>query len=93
MSDTKGFEKDLARAVNAVAASEGWGPAELGVGFSNSEHGTHNAEKGTFKDPHISTRTLSLEVNSTNGAQVAKVIRRLTNKVKKVTARPFMLDC
>ena len=40
MSDTKGFSTELNSLVNEVATTEGWGPAELGVEFSNTKIGT-----------------------------------------------------
>jgi hypothetical protein len=66
MSDTKGFSNELNLIVNKVAKAEGWGPAELGVQFSNTKHGTFDGEKGKYKWPFTPWRTLSLEVDKEN---------------------------
>jgi hypothetical protein len=93
MSDTKDFSNELNLIVNKVAKSEGWGPAELGVQFSNTKHGTFDGEKGKYKWPFTPWHTLSLEVDKENAAKVVKLVYRLTNKVSKVTKRPWMLEC
>ena len=93
MSDTNGFATELTREINEVAAIEKWGPVELGVEFSNTKIGTFDGEKGKYKWPYLSYRTLALEVNRECAARAAQFIYRRTNKVKEVTKRPWSLDC
>ena len=79
MSDTKGFSKEVNMLVYEVARIEGWGPAELGVQFSNSKHGTFDGEKEKFRWPFVPYHTLSLEVDKENDAKAVKLIHRWTN--------------